>query len=61
MIGDTEADIMAGQALGVDTVAVTCGIRSHSYLKAFQPTHLISDLWTAAQRVQQHTTLGQRL
>ncbi len=60
MIGDTEADIMAGQTLGLDTVAVTCGIRSDSYLKEFRPTHLMPNLWTACQRLQQKTTLGRR-
>jgi phosphoglycolate phosphatase len=60
MIGDTEADIMAGQTLGIDTVAVTCGIRSRSYLKGFRPTHLLPDLWSAAQKVQQRVTLGLR-
>lgn len=58
MIGDTEADIMAGQTLNMDTVAVTCGIRSRSYLQTFQPTQLIPDLWSAAQRLQQRITLG---
>jgi phosphoglycolate phosphatase len=57
MIGDTEADIMAGQALGIDTVAVTCGIRSSSYLQGFRPTHLMPDLWTACQKLQQRVTL----
>ncbi len=28
MIGDTEADILAGQAMEVSTIALTCGIRS---------------------------------
>ncbi len=57
MIGDTEADIMAGQTLGIDTVAVTCGIRSSSYLQGFRPTHLLPDLWTTCQRLQQRVTL----
>jgi phosphoglycolate phosphatase len=60
MIGDTEADIMAGQALGIETVAVTCGIRSQSYLQSFRPTHLMPDLWAAAQRLQQQVMLGHR-
>lgn len=60
MIGDTEADIMAGQTLNIETVAVTCGIRSSSYLQTFQPTYLIPDLWSAAQRLQQRMTLGQK-
>jgi len=59
MIGDTEADIMAGQTLGVETVAVTCGVRSHNYLQTFRPTHIIPDLWMAAQRLQQYAMLGQ--
>ena len=59
MIGDTEADIMAGQTLGVETIAVTCGIRSGNYLQSFRPTALIPDLWTAAQRLQQRVTLRQ--
>ncbi|MGG6240274.1 HAD family hydrolase [Nodosilinea sp. AN01ver1] len=58
MIGDTEADIMAGQTLGIDTVAVTCGIRSSSYLQSFRPTHLLPDLWTACQKIQQRATLA---
>jgi phosphoglycolate phosphatase len=60
MIGDTEADIMAGQTLGVPTIAVTCGIRSGNYLKAFRPNAMIPDLWTAAQRLQQRLTLRQQ-
>lgn len=61
MIGDTEADIMAGQALGLDTVAVTCGIRSSSYLQTFQPTYMVTNLWETSQKLQQQLTLGQRL
>jgi phosphoglycolate phosphatase len=60
MIGDTEADIMAGQASGIDTIAVTCGIRSRSYLKGFRPTHLLPDLWSAAQKLQQRVMLERR-
>jgi phosphoglycolate phosphatase len=49
IIGDTEADVLAGQALGLSTVAVTCGIRSHSYLKRLEPTTIQPDLQTATQ------------
>lgn len=49
MIGDTEADIMAGQAAGVSTIALTCGIRSSQYLKSFRPTQLLPDLQAASQ------------
>jgi phosphoglycolate phosphatase len=60
MIGDTEADIMAGQTLGIDTVAVACGIRSSSYLQSFRPTHLLPDLWTACQKIQQRAILARQ-
>ena len=48
MIGDTEADLIAGQALSIPTIALTCGIRSHFYLQKFQPTCIHSDLLAAA-------------
>ncbi len=48
MIGDTEADILAGQALSIPTIALTCGIRSRLYLKQFHPTRIQSDLLSAA-------------
>lgn len=48
MIGDTEADILAGQTVDVPTIALTCGIRSKSYLQRFAPTRTHSDLLSAA-------------
>jgi phosphoglycolate phosphatase len=48
MIGDTEADILAGQALGIPTLALTCGIRSRQYLQQFTPTFILDDLAAAA-------------
>jgi phosphoglycolate phosphatase len=48
MIGDTEADMIAGNRLGINTIAVTCGIRSKSYLKRFNPTYIKSDLLSAS-------------
>ena len=53
MVGDTEADILAGQALGIPTIAVTCGIRSSYMLKKLQPTRIHSDLLSVA-----HDLLG---
>jgi phosphoglycolate phosphatase len=44
MIGDTEADILAGQALGIPTIGLTCGIRSTTQLQKFQPTRILNDL-----------------
>jgi phosphoglycolate phosphatase len=48
MMGDTEADILAGQSFGIPTIALTCGIRSGTYLQQHRPTHLFTDLLTAA-------------
>ncbi|MBT9312878.1 HAD family hydrolase [Leptothoe kymatousa] len=49
MIGDTEADIIAGQQAGITTVAVTSGIRSQDYLTRYQPTEIVSNLLQAVQ------------
>jgi len=48
MIGDTEADVLAGQAFALPTIALTCGIRSRAYLSRFTPTRVHTDLLTAA-------------
>lgn len=48
MVGDTEADVLAGQALKIPTLALTCGIRSKTYLQKFRPTRIQSDLLSAA-------------
>ncbi|AFZ17488.1 HAD family hydrolase [Allocoleopsis franciscana] len=51
MIGDTEADLLAGQALSIPTIALTCGIRSRMYLKQFHPTRIHTDLLSAAHYI----------
>ncbi|MBI4785171.1 MAG: HAD family hydrolase [Oscillatoriophycideae cyanobacterium NC_groundwater_1537_Pr4_S-0.65um_50_18] len=48
MIGDTEADVLAGQTLGIPTIALTCGIRSQAYLQRFEPTRIHADLLSAS-------------
>ncbi len=48
MIGDTEADILAGEAMGISTIGLTCGIRSHQQLNQLQPTLIETDLLSAA-------------
>lgn len=50
-IGDTEADILAGKAMGTLTIGLTCGIRSHRQLSLLQPTAIEPDLLSAAHRV----------
>lgn len=59
MIGDTEADILAGQALGLSTIALTCGIRSQVYLQRFQPTRIDPDLLSAVRHLLQVSKLSQ--
>lgn len=49
MIGDTEADIIAGKQAGIATVALTNGIRSHDYLERYQPTSIAANLLGAVQ------------
>jgi phosphoglycolate phosphatase len=44
IIGDTEADIGAGQLLGLTTVAVRCGIRDDEQLAKMNPSYLIDDI-----------------
>lgn len=40
-VGDTEQDVLCGQAAKVDTCAVTYGFRSAQYLKSLNPTFII--------------------
>ncbi|NEZ55652.1 HAD family hydrolase [Leptolyngbyaceae cyanobacterium CCMR0081] len=49
MIGDTEADIIAGQRAGIVTIALTNGIRSCEHLKRYQPTSIEPSLLNAIQ------------
>ncbi len=51
MIGDTEADILAGQTHGISTVALSCGIRSEAYLAQLTPTYLHEDLLSATHEI----------
>ena len=51
MIGDTEADIIAGQTFNLSTAALSCGVRSRSYLQRLGPVELYCSLLQAAQAV----------
>ncbi|MBE9127363.1 MULTISPECIES: HAD family hydrolase [unclassified Coleofasciculus] len=48
MVGDTEADLLAAQALSIPAIALTCGIRSNRYLKQFHPNFIYSNLLATA-------------
>lgn len=44
IIGDSEADIEAAQALGVPSVCVLSGIRDRQFLSALSPNHIIDSV-----------------
>jgi phosphoglycolate phosphatase len=51
MVGDTEADILAAQAVNIPVIALTCGIRSASYLKQFAPDQTYQNLLFVAHYI----------
>lgn len=51
MIGDTEADLVAAQRMGLPAIALTCGIRSKAYLRALKPQALYSSLASLTQEM----------
>jgi len=44
LVGDTEADVLAAQAVGIQACAVAWGIRSPEFLAQLQPTILVANL-----------------
>lgn len=44
IVGDTEADVLAGKQLGMVTVAVKSGIRSAEHLQKLKPDYLVDDV-----------------
>ncbi len=44
IIGDTEADILAGKILGIRTAAVLNGIRSLPFLRKLKPDRIVKDI-----------------
>lgn len=59
IIGDTEADILAAKAVGIPSIAVTCGIRSANYLSQFKADRTYSDLVNAAHALLQNALCPQ--
>jgi phosphoglycolate phosphatase len=49
MIGDTEADVLAAQRLGIPAIALTCGIRSRAYLATYKPQAIHANLLVASR------------
>ncbi len=58
IIGDTEADVWSGRNLDIPTIALTCGIRSHSYLKKQSPTMILTDLLAASNHLMRKTAVS---
>lgn len=44
IIGDTEADILAGKKSNMQTIAVCNGLRTEKYLKSFSPDYIIESI-----------------
>lgn len=44
LIGDTEEDIQTAKGLGLQSVAVTWGLRSKEYLQQHSPTHVVDTI-----------------
>lgn len=61
MVGDTEADVCAGQAFELPTLALTCGIRSSLYLKDFAPTGVHRNLQAAVDYLIQGRAIAEPL
>lgn len=55
MIGDTEADVIAAQTLGIPAIALTCGIRSQSYLSKLKPNAIHTSLLLLAHSLLRRT------
>jgi phosphoglycolate phosphatase len=49
IVGDTEADLLAGKAMQIQTMGLTCGIRSYHQLSLLQPTTIETNLLLAAR------------
>jgi phosphoglycolate phosphatase-like HAD superfamily hydrolase len=49
MVGDTEADILAGQKLGIPSLAVLSGIRDQNHLSTLAPWKVVQNLQEAVQ------------
>ena len=58
MVGDTEADVWAAQAVNIPAIALTCGIRSHAYLQRLNPEHIENNLLLCTHQLLCQKNLG---
>lgn len=49
IIGDTEADVIAGKTLGIKTIALSSGIREEKFLAALKPDYLVAEIKNVAE------------
>ncbi len=52
LIGDTEADIRAAQALGLKACGVSFGIRTHEYLARLEPDYVVDTVAEMGETIQ---------
>ena len=54
MVGDTEADILAAQRVGIPAIAVLSGIRDREQLERYQPDYIVENLAAAGDLFCRH-------
>lgn len=54
MVGDTEADIVAAQRVGIPAIAVLSGIRDREQLERYQPDNIVENLAEAVDLFCRH-------
>jgi phosphoglycolate phosphatase-like HAD superfamily hydrolase len=54
MVGDTEADILAAQRVGIPAIAVLSGIRDQEQLERYQPDYIVENLAAAVDLFCRH-------
>lgn len=58
MVGDTEADILAAQRVGIPAIAVLSGIRDQEQLERYQPDYIVENLAAAVDLFCRHHGLS---
>ena len=61
MIGDTEADVLSAKEMGIESIALSCGMRSQAYLQRLEPNYVLGDLGVAAEFVVEQITRKSQL
>lgn len=59
MVGDTEADILAAQKVGIPAIAVLSGIRDREQLEHYQPDFIVENLGEAVKKFYKYNGEGE--